>query len=151
MITIVKGNLLDAKENIIGHQVNCQGVMGSGVAKAIRAKYPVVYERYVNHCNAMSPQLLLGDMQIIKLGVDKYVANIYGQLTYGRDKNVLYTSYSALTESLIKLKHQAKRYEMSVALPYGIGCGFGNGDWDNEVFPMLKCLFSDWDLTLYKL
>ena len=31
MLKVIDGDLLDAKEDIIGHQVNCQGVMGSGV------------------------------------------------------------------------------------------------------------------------
>ena len=32
------GNLLNAPQKVIAHQVNCQGKMGSGVAKAIRDK-----------------------------------------------------------------------------------------------------------------
>lgn len=32
MINIVSGNILNAKENIIVHQVNIQGIMGGGVA-----------------------------------------------------------------------------------------------------------------------
>lgn len=36
MIKIIQGDLLEAKENIIAHQVNCKGVMGSGVAKQIK-------------------------------------------------------------------------------------------------------------------
>ena len=34
MIKVVNGSLLDATEDILCHQVNCQGVMGSGVALA---------------------------------------------------------------------------------------------------------------------
>lgn len=30
---ITNGNLLNTNINIIAHQVNCQGVMGAGVAK----------------------------------------------------------------------------------------------------------------------
>lgn len=40
---VIDENLLDAKNGIICHQVNCQGKMNSGVAKAIREKYPRVY------------------------------------------------------------------------------------------------------------
>ena len=43
MVTVVKGNLLDATEIVIAHQVNCQKKMNSGVAKAIREKYPIVF------------------------------------------------------------------------------------------------------------
>ena len=41
MVTVVKGDLLDAKETIIAHQVNCQKRMNSGVAKAIRENIPL--------------------------------------------------------------------------------------------------------------
>ena len=36
MITEKRGDLLNAKENIIAHQVNCKGVMGAGIAKLIK-------------------------------------------------------------------------------------------------------------------
>ena len=36
MIKIIEGNIVNAKTDFIIHQVNCQGVMGSGVAKALR-------------------------------------------------------------------------------------------------------------------
>jgi len=51
MIKIIEGNILNAKEDIICHQVNCKKVMGSGLAKQIRDKYPNVYEEYVNLIN----------------------------------------------------------------------------------------------------
>lgn len=43
-IKFIEGNLLDSTTDIICHQVNCQGKMSSGVAKAIREKYPKVYD-----------------------------------------------------------------------------------------------------------
>ncbi|WP_370956757.1 hypothetical protein AB3239_10910 [Bacillus subtilis] len=46
MIKIVKGNILDASEDIIVQQVNCKGVMGAGLAKAILNKYPNVKKEY---------------------------------------------------------------------------------------------------------
>ena len=39
MIKIVKSNILDATEDIICHQTNCFGIMGSGLAKQIKEKY----------------------------------------------------------------------------------------------------------------
>jgi O-acetyl-ADP-ribose deacetylase (regulator of RNase III) len=36
MIKIVKGDLLSVNRGIIGHQVNCQGKMGSGVANKVK-------------------------------------------------------------------------------------------------------------------
>ena len=42
----VIGDLLEGDSKIIVHQVNCMGEMNSGVAKAIRNKYPEVFEQY---------------------------------------------------------------------------------------------------------
>lgn len=37
---VLEGNLLDAPFQFIAHQVNCRGVMGAGLAKQIKQKYP---------------------------------------------------------------------------------------------------------------
>lgn len=56
---IVHGNLLDIESGIIAHQVNCKGVMGAGLAKQIRLKYPIVYQAYIEwYCaNILRPGL----------------------------------------------------------------------------------------------
>jgi O-acetyl-ADP-ribose deacetylase (regulator of RNase III) len=138
-ITIVNGNLMAANENIIGHQTNCRGVMGSGVAKQIREIYPKAFKEYMEFCRA-TPNLL-GNCQLVKVAHDKYVANLFGQSDYGRNKNIVYTNYPALIESLTALKKFAQANNLSVALPYNIGCGFANGDWDGVVYPILEDIF----------
>jgi O-acetyl-ADP-ribose deacetylase (regulator of RNase III) len=40
------GNLLDAQTDVIAHQVNCQGVMGSGVAAEVKKRYPEAFNSY---------------------------------------------------------------------------------------------------------
>ena len=42
----VKGDLLEANLDYYCHQVNCQGKMGSGIAKSIKEKWPIVYKEY---------------------------------------------------------------------------------------------------------
>lgn len=149
MIRIVEGNLLDATENIIGHQVNCQGVMGSGVAKAIKDRWKSAYFGYINYCYGKHPYDLLGDMLLVDLGERRFVGHLFGQLNYGRNK-VRYTDYEALKEALIKLKTVAEHNKLSVALPYGIGCGLANGDW-NVVYKIIEEVFQDYEVSLYKL
>lgn len=46
MIKIIEGNIVNAKTDFIIHQVNCQGVMGSGVAKALRDYDEGIYKHY---------------------------------------------------------------------------------------------------------
>lgn len=148
MIKIVVGRLLDATEDIIGHQVNCQGVMGSGVAKLLRSKYLNLYPSYEQFCNKHNPYELLGMCQIVKTR-SKYIANLFGQLNYGRQK-VRYTDYDALKKSLVILRITAQRRDLSVALPYNIGCGLANGEW-NIVYGIIDEVFNSYEVTLYKL
>lgn len=46
MIIYKQGNLLDSGCKVICHQVNCQGVMGSGIAKEIRNRFPTAYTEF---------------------------------------------------------------------------------------------------------
>ncbi|UNK20688.1 macro domain-containing protein [Paenibacillus sp. N3/727] len=148
MIKIVEGSLLDAAEDIMAHQVNCQGVMGSGIAKSLRASYSDLFPSYKQFCNNVAPHDLLGKCHMVKTGL-KYVANLFGQLNYGRQK-VIYTDYEALQKALVSLKNEAQEKGLSVALPYNIGCGLANGDWD-IVYKIIEDVFSDYDVTIYKI
>ncbi|MBD3922142.1 macro domain-containing protein [Paenibacillus sp. PR3] len=147
-VIVIDGDLLHASEDIIGHQVNCQGVMGSGVARALRDRYGNLYPSYKQFCNQYDSHQLLGQCQLVRTG-SKFTANLFGQLNFGR-QNVLYTNYEALKQSLTTLKEEAKRDGYSIALPYNIGCGLANGDW-NVVESMLQEVFEDYEVTLYRL
>lgn len=149
-VNVTIGDLLNAKESIIGHQVNCQGVMGSGIAKALRDRYNTLYPSYKQYCaQHHSPDELLGKCQIVQEG-SRHIANLFGQLDYGRQKKKVYTNDEALRTSLAALREYAVQNQLSVALPYGIGCGLANGDW-NVVSEILEEVFSDYDVMLYKL
>lgn len=131
---IIKGDLLEAKEDIIVHQVNAIGVMGAGIALQIKKKHPNVFKEYTQLVNSVKDKSdLMGYCQIVAVeGRDisnmKYVANIYGQLGIGRNKKQ--TDYNALSKSLEELFKFARVNRLSVALPYNIGCGLAGGDWD---------------------
>lgn len=154
MIKIVKGDLLYATENVIAHQVNTCGVMGGGVAYYIRKKYPNVYQQYVKTCNEVKDRKsLLGQCQICNTGNDRqFVANLFGQLDFGTDK--VQTNYAALTDAFERLDSQLSMLElrkpMSVAIPYGIGCGLGGGDW-NVVFKIIEETLKFREVTIYRL
>ena len=144
---IIYDNILNAKEDIIAHQTNCKGVMGSGVAKFIKEKYPEVYKEYKRYCDVEDNTDLLGTMQICKCDDNKFVANLFGQYSYGcRTKQ---TNYEALEESLKSLYNYAKENKLSVAIPYRIGCGLGGGDWE-FVESLINNIFKDYPVTFYK-
>lgn len=147
MIKVVNGNILNAKENIIGHQVNCMGVMGAGLAKQLRNKSEIIYSNYKYWCQIKPKEELLGSVQFVRVAQNKYVANIFGQYGYGRDGQ--YTNYKALRSGLSELKDFAQQNDLTVALPYGIGCGLAGGEWD-IVYRIIDEVFQDYGVTLYK-
>lgn len=129
----VKGNILDAKHGIIAHQVNCRLVMASGLAKQIRKKYPIVYTEYRNVMGSAPFETRLGKCQLVYVSPNFYVANLFGQLNYGRGKQ--HTDYNALALSLASLQQWRNNYypdknQMPLYLPSYIGCGLGGGDWN---------------------
>jgi O-acetyl-ADP-ribose deacetylase (regulator of RNase III) len=146
-VKIVNGDILKGSEDIIGHQVNCQGVMGSGLAKQLRDTYSNLYPAYKEVCGNHDPHSLLGKCHIVKTG-SRSVANLFGQLNYGRSK-LRYTDYEALREALITLRRRAEKNSLSVALPYNLGCGLANGEW-TVVEGIIEEVFKDYDVTLYK-
>ena len=156
-ISIKQGNLLDAPESIIVHQVNCKGVMDGGVSRQIKEKWPFVYDHYMRIIKTVENlsiprEKLLGQVcwdmiqvKIIDGGQDKWVASIFGQLDYNRnDEKKLQTDYDALKKGLIDIANNANQYGESVAMPYMIGCGRGGGIWSKvleiiyEVFEPLE-------------
>lgn len=56
MIEIVRGDILLANTAEICHEVNCQILMGSGVAKAISTKWPEVKLEYHEFCSGKRPR-----------------------------------------------------------------------------------------------
>ena len=147
MIEVISENILNAKEDIICHQVNCQGVMGAGLAKELATNWSNVKTEYIKLCRRTKPENLLGTYQLVEIGENRLVANIFGQYCYGSDRFHRYTDYAALTKAFDKLRteHNSK----SLAFPFGFGCGLANGEW-NIVLDMLNTYFDGMSVQIYK-
>jgi O-acetyl-ADP-ribose deacetylase (regulator of RNase III) len=127
-----RGNLLDeVKTGIILQQVNAQGVMGSGIAKDIREKWPKVWEVYSNTVTAGSSDYTAQSMgMVIPVLVEPglFVVNLVAQQFYGKDCK-RYTSYDALDNCLREVAKLNKTDNLPIHHPL-LGCGLGGGDWD---------------------
>lgn len=144
---------MQATEDIIGHQVNCQGAMNSGVAKSIRETFPRAYKEYRELTTSLNGvedtrKSLLGEIQYVRT-YGKWIANLFGQYAYGYDQKQ-YTSPAHLYRCFKELREKAEERNMSVALPYMIGCYRGGADW-KEVEGLLLTAFEGYEVTLYKL
>lgn len=142
MIRIIDGNAFGGNENIIAHQVNCLGVMGSGFAKQARILYPKAFVEYAEFCKNNSLETLIGECHLVNVGhgTDKFIANLLGQKNFGYGKQ--FTDVSELKRAMYKLKDFAKAAGYSIAMPYKIGPDRGGADWD-EVYEMIVEVFSD--------
>ena len=121
---IIEANLLGMTEGVICHQVNCQGVMGSGIAKQISDKWPEVYDGYMKNCNKEDLSKSLGLISYVQVDDNLLVANVFGQDRYGTDRRQ--TNYGAVAEAFQRLKYAPG----PVYVPYLMGCGLAGGDWD---------------------
>lgn len=130
MAEIIKGDLLGIKEGILVHQVNCMGKMGSGVAGVIRRKYPKVYDEYIEMSNNTEREELYGKLQSVKVSDKLYVVNSFSQKYYGRNIDVKYSNEDMLIENIRKTVEVGKERGLGVYIPFKIGCGLGNGDWE---------------------
>lgn len=142
MIKIIKGDVFDTNARIIAHQVNCQGVMESGVAKQVRERYPELYKRYVRY-----PKVL-GTVFIFDVHSLRKIANLYAQDQYGYDGKI-YTDMEALRMCFQTLNDFAKEHKYTIAMPYKIACGLGGANWD-EVYNMIEDIF-EVDVELWRL
>jgi O-acetyl-ADP-ribose deacetylase (regulator of RNase III) len=147
MIKTINGNILNASENIAAQQCNTKFKMGAGLALQISKKYPNVYSAYKEYLNKNKNPL--GTILNIEVNKNKIVSCLFAQDDYGRSKKV-YTNYRALEECLTKLNIYAINNKYSIAIPYGIGCGLANGDW-NIVYPMIERVFeNNNNVVIYK-
>ncbi len=161
MIKIIEGNIVDAQTDYIIHQVNCQGEMNTGVAKALRDFDESIYIHYRYMCEVykFDPTSLLGtyDQYDIKNGAQT-VLSLFAQNNYGYDGKQ-YTDVKAFQDGLKSISQQIPIYwfdvdnrphKTSIALPYKIGCGRGGADWE-VVYKIIEEELGSFKVELWKL
>ena len=137
-IELVRQDITYITSGIIGHGVNCQGKMNSGVAKLLRNRYPIIYESYIEVYEEYmdNPANLLGFADFVHVHKNLIIANMFTQLYYGNDGRV-YASPDAIRFAIKEVINEALEYNMDVYIPK-IGCGLGGLDWEATVLPILK-------------
>ena len=137
----ISGDLFEQNSPAIGHGVNCRGMMGAGIAKVFRDKYPENYQYYRQMCKR--GHLRPGDF-VVTYEKGKYIYNIASQEHPGADAR-----YNWLMHGLRSaLAHADLAGVRSLAIPM-IGCGIGG--LDVEITKSLMSTISEeyrTDLTL---
>lgn len=122
------GDLFSTDIELILHGCNSKGVMGSGVAKIVRERFPGAYVAYQLWC---SKGFRLGQYLAVpergKVIINAVTQQEYGKVAVQLGPNpVRYVSYDAVAEIMHSLN---KAYTGSTIAMPTIGAALGGGDW----------------------
>ena len=153
MVKIIDGNLLDFPNGIdyIAHSCNTQNIMGGGIARQIKNRYPLAYEA---DCFAMyEDDNVLGDYSfaVINPTQTKGIYNMYTQDKIGGTRAVNYEAfYVALTKvaDTIEWEDDVDKKTSVFGLPWMISCGLAGGSW-NVIFSMINDILIDRNFKTY--
>ena len=145
------GNILEATENIIVHQVNNLGIMGAGLALQIKNKWPDVYTEYKKYIHQMNTikstkHTLIGSIHLVPINNNQVIINMFSQNGISRTKRT--TDYDAMEQCFKQIQKIIQETNHTVAIPYKIGCGLAGGDW-NIVQNLIEKYLPN--ATIYKL
>lgn len=132
------GNLLHVKFGHIVHGCNAQGVMGSGVALAVKQTYPGAYKDYIRIFNSDPPfrGTKLGVAYPYMVNEDLVIWNAITQDGFGSDKR--HVSYDAIQTCFQQISWHIKEggYDNlaftqpeEIHIPM-IGAARGGGNWE---------------------
>lgn len=136
-IKYVKGDATLPEEGgirVVTHIVNDIGRFGSGFAKAVLDKYPIVKEEYLKLYT--DEGLTLGVAQFVKINDTLWFANIVGQHGVIGKKNPTPIRYDAIKKGLAKVRDFVQVKKATVHMPR-MGSGLAGGDW-KEVEKIVK-------------
>jgi hypothetical protein len=156
----IENSIFDVGAQVIVHQVNCMGVMGSGVAKQVKERYSSVYQAY-HHAVMTLEHQCLGECLLVESGEPGLrIANLFGQYYYrGCEINgefwkqpeynsegvpIRFTNYEAFWSGLIRLREELRPNEIRIAFPFKIGSDRGGADW-RVIESMIKSVFERTD------
>jgi len=149
-VEIVNGNVVSALLNgeitTLLHVTNCQGVMGSGIAKQIKDRVPTAYKAYMKHKPTLGGHSWAS--------VDGAIVNICGvynlnaQEFYGYDKK-RYLNYGALATCLEAVA-DFEDTDSVIGIPYKMGSDRAGGDWE-IVKELIEFILDGFEIRYYKL
>lgn len=112
------GNMLNEKHDAIINTVNTMGVMGKGVALAIKNRYPEVYELYRECC--LRKEVQIGKVLAIRASDGTWVLNIPTKKHWTNP-----SKYEWVRDGIIDLNHIIRKLELkNIGMPFP-GCGNG--------------------------
>lgn len=129
MLVYLRTDLFSSPAQTLVNTVNTEGVMGKGVAKSFKERYPEMFREYRGYCER--GELRPGKLLLWR-GAEKWVLNFPTKTTWRLPSKIEYIEDG--------LRRFVETYEelgiTSISFP-PLGCGNGNLDW-NQVKPLME-------------
>lgn len=130
MIEICHGDMFESGAEALVNPVNCVGVMGGGLAKVFKDRYPDAYEAYRMACDL--GMLEIGSMFHFQRTDGLHLIHFPTKLHYSNDSELDYI-IDGMPSLVTTIRGMGIK---SIAIP-ALGCGLGNLQWF-EVEPVIR-------------
>lgn len=124
------GNLMDVTDGHIVHGCNAQGVMGSGVALAVKNMYPGAFADYrqIHEDEGLELGFAYPYMPSEKLVIWNAITQEgYGQPTRNCSYDAIQTCFEDINRAVIQADDLGIKQEIHIP---AIGAGLGGGNWE---------------------
>ena len=126
MIEIIPNSVFESKCEMIVNTVNCNGVMGAGIALEFSLRYPEMFKTYKNECSI--GQIRIGETKMYECRGQK-ILNFPTKGCNEREKSKI----KYIVDGLLYFINHYKEYGIkSIAFPL-LGCANGHLDFEGEV------------------
>ena len=132
MIRLTQGDLFRSKAQTLVNAVNCVGVMGKGLAKEFRDRWPGMFREYAAACRR--GEVRSGKPFLYRERASQILC--FPTKDHWKDPS----RYELIEEGLRAIRDHYREWEIrSLALP-ALGCGLGGLEWEKVRVLMEKHL-----------
>jgi O-acetyl-ADP-ribose deacetylase (regulator of RNase III) len=140
VLTYIHTSILDSKAQTATNTVNTVGVMGKGLASAMKRRYPDMFREYAKLCAAR--KLDIGQLWLWK-APDQWILNFPTKRHWRNPSKLSY-----IEAGLQKFVQEYERRGIwEIAFPR-LGCGNGNLDWE-DVRPLMERYLANLPIQVY--
>lgn len=140
MITYLESSVFDSPAQTLVNTVNTVGVMGKGIAKEFKSRYPKMYTEYRQLCDAHA--LRTGQIHLWRSDT-RWVLNFPTKTTWRLPSRMEY-----IHAGLTKFVDSYKDLGITSASFPPLGCGNGNLNWE-DVKPIMEQYLSKIQIPIY--
>jgi O-acetyl-ADP-ribose deacetylase (regulator of RNase III)/uncharacterized protein YwgA len=123
-VKVSKGNLFESKAQTLVNTVNCEGIMGKGIALEFKKRFPEMFQDYMKRCERGEVKLGQPYLYRHKELFQPWIINFPTKDTW--------RSVTKLSDIIAGLEYLLKNYKnwgiTSIAVP-PLGCGLGQLEW----------------------